>query len=303
MKQLLVLVLISSGLHALDFYEGEPSDNFVIRWAFQDLCDHHYDFREVWPTPSEHDQPVTFKASQVKSGDMIFVRDIRSFFKEKHHKIKVPYFVLTSGEYLDMFQEKYFKYLEDGKILAWFTVHPCKIAHERVIPIPLGVVQYEWLYKRRRKVQAQFMKYRNTPKKKLLYMNFTEWRMPFRTKIKDFFKNKLFVTDQERCSFTEYSSELAQHKFVLSPPGLGPDCYRVWEACLAGTIPIVQHSYLDFIYEGLPILFIDSWSEVTEEFLYEKYSEMTSKKYSQETLYMEYWIDLIAKTRQKFWVT
>ncbi len=301
MKKLLIVLLMSSALTAVDFYEGEPSGNFVIRWAFQNLCDHHYDPRSVWATPTKDDRPATFKPSDVKPGDMIFVRDSKRFFKEKHHKIKVPYFILTSGEYLDMFQEKYFKYLQDDKVLAWFTIHPCDVEHERVIPIPLGIVQYDHLYGRRKKVHSQFMGFRVTSKKKLVYMNFTEWHMPFRTKIKKYFKKQSFVTHRERCSFKEYISELAQHKFVISPPGLGPDCYRVWESCLVGTIPIVQHSHMDKMYEGLPILFIDNWSEVTEEFLQEKYLEMTSKTYSQEKLYMEYWIDVIEKARKKFW--
>ncbi len=301
MKRLLVVLLLSPALQAVDLYDGEPSGSFVIRWAFQALCDHYYDPRHVWPTPTENDKPANFKSSDVKPGDMIFVRDFKCFFKDKHKKIKVPYFILTSGEYLDKCKRKFFKYLKDDKILAWFTIHPCGVEHEKVIPIPLGVVQYERLYDKRKKVHKQFMDYRNTPKNKLVYMNFTEWRMPFRTKIKKYFKKQDFVTHRDRCSFKEYISELAKHKFVISPPGLGPDCYRVWESCLVGTIPIVEHSQMDALYEGLPILYIDDWEEVTEEFLLQKYEEMTSKTYSQEKLYMEYWIDIIEKARANFW--
>lgn len=295
------LLLISGHLQGTIIYEGEPSDNFIIRWAFQDLCDHHYDPRSVWPTPSKDGRPVSFKASHVQPGDMVFVRDLTYYFHEKHKKIKVPYFILTHGEYLDKFKEKFLHYLNDDKILALFTIHPSEIEHERVIPIPLGVVQYKHLYDKRKKVQANFMKYRTQSKDKLVYMNFTDWHMPWRTKIKNYFEKKSFVTHHVRCNFKEYITELAQHKFVISPPGLGPDCYRVWESCLAGTIPIVQHSHMDKMYEGLPVLLIDNWKEVTEEFLYEKYKEMTAKTYSQEKLYMEYWIDLIQKTRKKLW--
>jgi hypothetical protein len=302
MKRLLfALICLSSVSRALE-YEGQPSGNFIIRWAFQELCDHVYDHRNVWPTPTKDGRPVHFKASAVKPGDMIFVRDCQSFFEEKHPRIKVPYFVLTHGEYLDKFKEKYVKYLKDDKILAWFTIHPCDMPdHERIIPIPLGIVQQDNLYKRRTQVHKKFMNLRKGPKKKMVYMNFTEWHMPFRTKIKNYFKDEPFVTHRERCEFNEFISELGKHKFVLSPPGLGPDCYRVWESLLVGTIPIVQHSHMDEMYEGLPVLFIDDWKEVTEKFLNKKYKEITSKTYSQEKLYMEYWIDVITKTRQKFW--
>ncbi len=297
MKKLLALIIVSWSLHAVDFYEGEPSGNFIIRWAFQELCDHCFDFRTVWPTPGNHN----FDSAKVQAGDMIFVRDIKAFFRDKHPKITVPYFILTSGEYLDKVKKKHFKYVEDEKVLAWFTIHPCEEPHEKIVPLPLGIVQYEHLYDKRKKVHRQLMDFRNTPKKKLVYMNFTDWNMPFRTKIMNYFKKKSFVTYRERCRFKEYISELAKHKFVISPPGLGPDCYRVWESCLVGTIPIVKHSHMDSMYEGLPILFIDDWKEVTEEFLIEKYEEMTAVTYSQEKLYMEYWIAIIEQTRKKLW--
>jgi hypothetical protein len=282
-------------------YDEAISEDFVIRWAFQALCDHHFDPRTVWPTPSKNDQPVSFDPHEVKAGDMIFVRDFEYFFTHKHEKIKVPYFVLTHGEFLDKFCAKYQKYLRDGKILAWFTIHPCELTDERIIPIPLGIVQYHELFAAKKKMHKRLTELRNSKKEKLLYMNFTEWCMPERTRIRKLFEHQSFVTYTERCEFNNFIQELSHHKFVLSPPGLGPDCYRVWESALVGSIPIVQHSYFDFMYEGLPVLFIDGWEEVTEEFLEQKYLEMSSKIYSSKRLNMEYWIGLIDKVRKKFW--
>ena len=69
---------------------------------------------------------------------------------------------------------------------------------------------------------------------------------------------------------------------------------------LVGTIPIIKHSHLDYLYEGFPVLYIDEWDEVTEEFLNQKYAEITSRKYDPTRLYMEYWIEYIREIRARF---
>ena len=61
---------------------------------------------------------------------------------------------------------------------------------------------------------------------------------------------------------------LASSHFVLSPRGNGLDCFRTWEALALGTIPIVKKSGpFDAIYEGLPVLLVDRWEDVTLELL------------------------------------
>ena len=301
MKSLLLVFLCVASLNAGITFEGEPSVNFVIRWAFQELCDHHYDPRYVWETPRKGDKPVSFDARKVKPGDLIFVRDVEYYMKHKHPKIKVPYFILTHGEYLDKFEKEYFDYLDDDNILAWFTHHPCPIEHERIIPLPLGVIQYKSMWDKKKKTFDRFMRLRTREKKKLLYINFTCWKNGKRKKIKKLFANKPYCSYGEPCEFRQYLSELSRHKFVVSPPGLGPDCYRVWESIMVGSIPIVEHSHMDDMYEGLPVLLISDWKTVTPEFLEEQYEKITSKTYSQEKLAMEYWIARINRARKEFW--
>ena len=59
-------------------------------------------------------------------------------------------------------------------------------------------------------------------------------------------------------------------------------------------------SQLDKLYEELPILVIDDWTEITEEFLNRKYEEITSQQYNIEQLYMNYWKEKILSTRDAF---
>jgi len=47
----------------------------------------------------------------------------------------------------------------------------------------------------------------------------------------------------------------------------------------------------------LPVLIVDNWNIITKDFLEEKYNEIRAKidnnEYNMETLYFQYWIDLI----------
>lgn len=304
-KLLLLLALVSvASIFAesdesaeYDLFYKASSENFIIRWAFQALCDFTYDPRRL-PYPSPKKLTADFDPSLVKKGDMIFIRDAKVFFKYIHPQIKAPYFILTHGDYLDMFKESHFKYADDENVLGWFTIHPCNKQHPKVFPIPLGILQFYDHYEKRNELHKQFLKYRRMKKEKLCYMNFTDWRNPERKRIRDYFLEVPFCKNGKPCKFNQYMKEAAEYKFIISPPGLGPDLYRNYEALLVGTIPICKHSHMDFIYEGLPVLFIDDWEEVTEEFLNKKYKEITSKKYNPKRLYMEYWIDYIKNIRE-----
>lgn len=56
------------------------------------------------------------------------------------------------------------------------------------------------------------------------------------------------------------------YAFEISPFGNGIDCYRTWEALLLQTVPIVksQGHKNDLLYEGMPIVVVQDWHEVTK---------------------------------------
>jgi hypothetical protein len=58
---------------------------------------------------------------------------------------------------------------------------------------------------------------------------------------------------------------LRDTKFVLSPPGNGPDCHRTWEAIYSGAIPIVKRDFWPFKTLSLPVLVVNDWNEVPEK--------------------------------------
>ena len=71
-------------------------------------------------------------------------------------------------------------------------------------------------------------------------------------------------TEWEGGDLGAYYRELASFHFCLSPRGSGLDTFRTWEALAVGTIPIVKRSGpFDAIFDALPVLVVDRWSDVT----------------------------------------
>ena len=311
-----------------DLYYGEESSCFINRWSFQRLCDHVFD-----PRTGKFDQPttrarggVTFNPSNVRMGDIIFVRRIDLFMQKMHPRISVPYIIVTHGDYLDTTQEGSLKYLDDEKIIAWFSIHPPKRWHEKYYPLPLGVAQRREIFSRRNSYIELFKKLRNEPKTKLLTGTFSLEDNEERVALAKQFAGKSYYSPSKQdLPFDRYLKELASSVFTLSPRGWGPDSYRTWEALLVGAIPIVKRgeygvmecvkknlkgsyssyksairSQLDRLYEHLPILVVDDWREVTKEFLEKKYAEITAKQYNIELLYIDYWKAAIKAVRKEY---
>ena len=63
--------------------------------------------------------------------------------------------------------------------------------------------------------------------------------------------------------------------YALSPQGYGVACHRFWECIYLNTIPIVlrTNTVFDKLFQLTPCLIVDSWDDVTEEYLLKKKDE------------------------------
>jgi hypothetical protein len=60
----------------------------------------------------------------------------------------------------------------------------------------------------------------------------------------------------------DFDSLLQKYSFVLCPSGGGYDpSPKAWRAIINGTIPIIKRMDATLCYEGLPVLFIDEWTQ------------------------------------------
>jgi hypothetical protein len=92
---------------------------------------------------------------------------------------------------------------------------------------------------------------------------------------------------------TQYWEKCSNYSFVVSPFGHGFDCIRTFESLCLGCIVIMKKSFLDIIYEDLPILLVDNWEDINESLLEKTIISFSNKKFNYDKLKMDYWIKVV----------
>ena len=230
-------------------------------------------------------------------------------------RIKVP-FVLVSGDCdetvpFDIFSsnDDTLAFVEDPRLIAWFcqnsTVH-----HPKVHQLPIGLdyhtlsvnSRHPWGPKQTPEQQERILtllaeRVERKSRKFLAYSNFhfslnTRLAADRHKAIAEFPYEVVFY-EPTACSRFDTWLHQINHLFVLSPHGGGLDCHRTWEALALGCYPVVRTSPLDGLFEGLPILIVKEWSDVTPdrlaEFAAEQERKRTEGTLCLEKLSLAYW--------------
>ena len=82
---------------------------------------------------------------------------------------------------------------------------------------------------------------------------------------------------------------MKEYAFVLSPAGNGIDCYRTWESLILGCIPIVCEPIPKKLFEDLPVLHVQSWSDINEELLLNTLHIFKYANFNYDKLTLQYW--------------
>jgi len=198
-------------------------------------------------------------------------------------------------------------------LIKWLVKNPSMV-HEKIQGIPIGP-KYQWhshdfFGEDKNPVNSVLSKYCLSPesgflkgdKPNLVYFNYnkdtTNWAFwqehkGIRYHIYDILSSRFTFLPESK--FEEYLGILSTYKFSISPPGRGLDTHRAWESLMVGTIPIMMHTPLDDLFKDLPVIFVDDWNDVTEEFLLQKYEILKTKKYDFNICYSNYWVQYIDK--------
>ena len=139
----------------------------------------------------------------------------------------------------------------------------------KVIPSPYGLQRAMNLQDDRIGVIKNFMKFPPLKPLTLLYVSHNESSNQERIGIKDLFREKRWViVDEFRSSYSEFLGKMCQAKFMICPKGNAIDCHRNWEVLYMKRVPIMKHHpYLEVLFKDYPVLFVNDYSEVTEQFL------------------------------------
>jgi hypothetical protein len=170
-----------------------------------------------------------------------------------------------------------------------------ELADRRAVGIPLGV--------RVNKLRPlQFVRQNRTAGRSgLLYGNFTvndthyrpdrDGAAHVRQRLVDRLGSEpwaeLDISAEQRDSpeqLVRYYSQIAAHRFVLSPEGNGIDCYRTWEALHLGAVPIVMASGSMSAFADLPILFTEDYGELSEAYLEQRWEEISRRSFDIDSM-------------------
>ena len=228
---------------------------------------------------------------------------IKSDFMTIFNSIREP-IVLVTGDSDDTMDDSFFRpiisYLESNKIIKWYCQN-CTYDHPKIIRIPIGLdyhssqdihnihitpVQHDSMLNDIAKNAKPTIN-----RLPLCYANFHFEinRHPDRQDAVNKLPSDIVFYESKRTErMTGYKNQ-SQFAFVISPHGAGLDCHRTWEALTLGCIPIVKKSELDPLYEDLPVLIVNDWTELSRELLLSTKESFKSKTFNYDKLKLDYW--------------
>lgn len=175
-------------------------------------------------------------------------------------------------------------------ISSWYATNLMS-NYKNIYPLPLGIAND---YSPKNLIQEDFINLSDFKQNKelKLYVNFNEQtNLKHRGNLKNSLRPYEWTKIQDHeISLQEYKKNLVQYQFILCPWGNGIDTHRIWEALYSGSTPVVKYHHTYKPLKELPVIFVDEYDQITEEFLNEEYKKIISKQTSLDFLNIDYWL-------------
>lgn len=126
-----------------------------------------------------------------------------------------------------------------------------------------------------------------------VYANFNEnTNYFFRSKVNSKVNNISFYEKNESVTLSSYKDQLKQYKYVLCPPGNGPDTHRVWEALYSNSVPVIFKDYYMPYLSNLPCVVLDNIEDLDDKDKYKNFLT-NNETVSFDSFFVEWWIEKI----------
>jgi hypothetical protein len=292
--------------------DRRPSFPFISGDGFRSMCKHRCE-----------EKGCAFSPDDVKSGDCVFIattnlktlRGTSQFivdFSKMVDRIRNDFVVISHngdlsspdgdewhGNEDDFYAEHHSHLLSHPKLRYWFasncnwkdypSAKPIKLVcipmgiENRYNPIGKSPGNYFTLIQKRSQV---------VPTKRLLVAFTAHVFKPFRGPALAALTAPWI--SNLRLNRDAWLKAVQEHVFVACPSGHGYDTHRLWEVLLAGSIPVVETSPLDSMYEHLPVLIVSKWRDVDEAYLDEAYRQfLVRKDFQIDRIFFSFWKTLI----------
>ena len=219
----------------------------------------------------------------------VYGHDLELFFKEAFPEINKPIKLISHNTDYPV-DSKFIQYLDDDKLTHWYAQNAV-LDHPKLTPAPIGIANKQWSHGNLDNLLSVINA--NHGKENIVYKNFDIGTNINVRRVIDQITNTNKIFMDRNWPQTEYLTRLSKSMFVISPPGNGIDCHRIWEALYVRTVPIVERSSAFRNFTNLPIMFIDRWEDITIDFLKTQIPLYYNKSYDLKQLKLEYWKELI----------
>jgi hypothetical protein len=262
-------------------------NDFLSGYNFARKCD--IVFSETIPENGTHKTYIT-DYFELNDSNIIFCKtdNVLKLFEILKDESDIKNVKLITHESDYEINQKLFE-LKPKCISKWYAIN-VNYDHPDLIPIPLGLANDYCPIT----LKIDNLIREGSPKK-LLYINHRiDTNVEKRKWIYEYFQNNNWCTvDEPNLSLQEYKNKLDKHKFILCPGGNGIDTHRLWESLYHGIIPIVENGIQYNCLDDLPVIRVDTFKIINENFLNEKYIEIANKKINKKKLTTKWWINNI----------
>jgi len=205
----------------------------------------------------------------VKPQDKSYVNSLMAksdLLKLCSHFSNMRFIIFTNLE--DTSIDEYIHDLIPENVLCISAVNA--VAHGgKVIAAPYGVQRR--LHPNDNRIENIKKLMENTPPvKKLLYVSHNDGTHHERIGIKDLFVNKSWASvNYNRADHLTFMKNICEHKFTICPRGNAVDGgHRNYEVLYVRRVPVMKrHPYLEELYKDYPVLFVDNFTDITEQLL------------------------------------
>jgi hypothetical protein len=259
--------------------------------------------------------------AKLKAGDTVYICSsaINDFVYNILPKIQKPFILVTGDSDMPIpngaLSDTEFQTLIENKyLIVWFSQN--LVMSQKIVPklqyLPIGLDYHtlalrdmEWGPKASPKMQEAILlsAAKKAPpllsRKPIAYTTFHfEINRGGRRQAYEQIPSDLVYYEPTRVTRIVSWKRQTEYAFIVSPPGEGIDCHRTWEALCLGCIPILLTSTLDDMFADLPVLIVQSWTDITRELLDKTVQEYSTREFCKEKLTLEYWMNKIHSYRQ-----
>ena len=198
--------------------------------------------------------------------------------------------------------------VNNNKLIKWFVQNTMIQYHPKIIQLPIGLDYHTILNNPNHSLkmsgegylpqfqEGKLVKIINTmtpfyERECKIYINFSANNDRFQDRAKLFqqIPKNVMAINQKFTPRTDNWKNISKYAFVACPYGMGMDCHRTWETLCLGAIPIVRAKYFSKLFENLPVLIVNNWSDITIELLEKTIKEFKDRKFNYNKLSLKYW--------------